>query len=80
MKTDEAKAVDAYQALHNAYNEHDLTAKHWQRQIVELQASNEPPWKIQEAEEAFHLSNCITAVLRAILFAGEELPTMDDYF
>jgi len=80
-KTDEAKALRAYEALHNAYNEHDLTAKHWQRRMVELSGSLEPNRKQQEAEEAFYLSNCIAAVLRDILFAGEpSLPPMDDYF
>jgi hypothetical protein len=79
-KTDEAKALRAYEALHNAYNEHDLTTKHWQRQMVELADSLEPNRKQKEAEEAFHLHNCITAVLRDILYAGEPLPPMDDYF
>jgi hypothetical protein len=79
-KTDEAKALRAYEALHNAYNEHDLTAKHWQRRMVELEGSSEPDWKLQEAEDVFHLNNCIAAVLRDILFAGEPLPPMDDYF
>lgn len=79
--TSQAKTDKVYLAALEAYEEHEALAQKYMKTLRELQESTKAePWVIEDCEEAFNLHNCITAVLRDILYAGEDLPPMDDVF
>jgi hypothetical protein len=79
--TSQAKTDKVYLAALEAYEEHEALAQKYMKTLQELQQSTKTePWVIEDCEDAFALHNCITAVLRDILYAGEDLPPMDDVF